>query len=137
MLLVKWEMAARARNWASAMAIAKALIVTLPDEAVGWIYHGFAEQQMGLVAEARQTLLAAARKFPNDCRIAYNLACYAAQLGDIAGAWNWLDRALEIGDAAVIQSRAAEEPSLKPLWQQCSSEDAKIQDKKTEAPSQG
>ena len=115
-LLVQWELAARARNWPSAMALAKAIIFRFPNEAIGWIYHAFAQQQMGQVNEARQTLLVAARQFPNDWRIAYNMACYAAQLGDIAGAWNWFDRALEIGDPHAIQSCAKEEPSLRPLW---------------------
>ena len=125
MLLVRWEMAARAQSWATAMGIAKAIIVKLPSEPIGWIYHAFAQQQIGHVDEARQTLLAAARKFPNDWRIAYNLACYAAQLGDVAGAWNWFDRALEIGDATIIQACAMEEPSLKPLLQKSESrEDA-------------
>ena len=116
-LLVRWEMAARARSWLSATAVAKAIIAAFPSEPIGWIYHGFAEQQMGQVSEARQTLLVAARKFPNDWRIAYNLACYAAQLGDIGGAWNWLDRALEMGDASIIEACATQEPSLKTLWQ--------------------
>jgi predicted Zn-dependent protease len=115
MLLVRWEIASRARDWSSALAIAKALIAALPVEPIGWIYHAFAEHQMGHLQEARQTLLAGFRKFPKDWRIAYNLACYTAQLGDVAGAWNWLDSALSLGDAAVIKSLAAKEQSLKPL----------------------
>ena len=116
-LLVRWEIAVRAMNWALAIDIAKALIVALPTEPIGWIYHAFAEQQMGLILEARRTLLAGARKLPADWRIAYNIACYNAQLGDVAGAWNWLERAFELGDATIIKPLAAEEPSLKPLWQ--------------------
>ncbi len=117
MLLVRWEIAVRARDWSSALAVAKALIAALPAEPIGWIYHAFAEQQLGQLPEARQTLLAAARKFPKDWRLAYNLACYTAQLGDVAGAWNWLENAFELGDAVIIKSLAAEEQSLKPLWE--------------------
>ncbi len=115
MLLVRWEIAVRARDWSSAGVIASDLIVALPGEPIGWIYHAFAQQQLGLLQEARRILLAGARKFPKDWRIAYNLACSNAQLGDVAGAWTWLERAFEIGDAAIIKPLAAEEPSLKPL----------------------
>ena len=114
-LLVRWEMATRARDWTAAIAIAKGLIAVLPTEPIGWIYHGFAQQQMRQLQEARQTLFVAARKFPNDWRIAYNLACYTAEVGDLAGAQNWLDRALEVGDPAVIEACAAKERSLKAL----------------------
>ena len=117
MLLVRWEIAFRARDWSSASVIAADVMDALPAEPIGWIYRAFAQQQMGQLAEARQTLLAGARRFPNDWRIAYNLACYNAQVGDIAGAWNWLERAAELGDAAIIKSCAASEPSLKPLWE--------------------
>ena len=101
-LLVRWEIAVRARDWSSAGAIAKALIVAQPAEPIGWIYHAFAQQQSGLIQEARQSLLTAAKRFPNDWRIVYNLACYTAQLGDLTGAWNWVKRAFELGGAAVI-----------------------------------
>jgi Flp pilus assembly protein TadD len=116
-LLVRWEIALRACDWSSAVAIAKALIAAMPAEPIGWIYHAFAQQQLGQLHEARQCLLAAARKFPTDWRLAYNLACYTAQLGDVAGAWNWLENAFELGDAAIIKSLAAEEESLMPLWE--------------------
>jgi Flp pilus assembly protein TadD len=116
-LLVRWELAVRAADWSSALALAKALIAALPAEPIGWLYHALAQQQVRQLPEARETLLAAARKFPTDWRIAYNLACCAAQWGDVAGAWNWLERAVELGDAAVIRSLAAEEPSLKQLWE--------------------
>ena len=112
LLLVRWEMASRARNWPAALPVAKGLIGALPSEPIGWIYHGFAEQQMGRLIEARQTLIVAARRFPSDWRIAYNLACYSADLGDIAGAQNWLDRAKEIGDRQTVESCAASEESL-------------------------
>ena len=114
-LLVRWEMASRSRNWSAAVGIAKSLIVALPNEPIGWIYHGFAQHQMEQLEEARETLLAAARKFPNDWRIAYNLACYSAELGDIAGAQNWLDRAIEVGDESIVRCCAANEWSLRAL----------------------
>jgi predicted Zn-dependent protease len=120
-LLARWEIAVRAKDWSAASGIAKAVMAALPSEPLGWIYHGFAQHQLGQSQEARQTLLAAARKFPNDWRIAFNIACYTAQLGDAAGAWNWLDRAMELGDGAALKQLAVADPNLKPLWEKSQS----------------
>ena len=114
-LLVRWEIASRSRDWPAAITLAKALMITLPDEPVGWIYQALAQHGMGQVEEARETLLTAAREFPNDWQVAYNLACYSAELGDVAGAQNWLDRAIEVGDAAIVRCCAANEWSLRSL----------------------
>ena len=115
-LLAHWEIHVRKRQWPSACNTAQALIAALPAEAIGWIYRSFAMQQMGRVHEAREGLLPATRRFPNDWRIAYNLASYASQLGDRASAWNWLDRAIELGDADAVKSAALDDPSFRPLW---------------------
>ena len=90
-------------------------MAALPEEPIGWIYHSFALSQLGQLEESRMHLLTAARKFPADWRIAYNLACLTAQRGDLAGAWNWLDESIQLGDAAAIRSLASSEPSLTAL----------------------
>ncbi len=117
LLLVQWEIHFRNGHWLSACEIAEALVAALPGEPIGWVYRSFALHKLGRVHEARQHLLAAARRFPADWRIAYNLACYACQLGDIAGAWNWLDRAIQLGDADAVKSLALDEAAFHPLWQ--------------------
>jgi tetratricopeptide (TPR) repeat protein len=114
-LLAHWEIYFRADDWEAARVIAEALIVHLPDEPIGWIYRSFALQQMKRIEEAKNTLMPAARRFSEDWRIAYNLACYSAQLGDVPGAWNWLDRAIEIGDVEQIKVEALAEPALERL----------------------
>ena len=114
-LLARWEIAKCSRDWPAAITLAKALMITLPDEPVGWIYQGVAQHATGQVEEARETLLTAAREFPNDWQVAYNLACYSAELGDVAGAQNWLDRAMEVGDPAIVRCCATNEWSLRSL----------------------
>jgi len=115
-LLAHWELYSRAQQWRPALATSQALIEAWPDEPIGWIYQSFALHQLGYIHEAYRKLLPGARKFPNDWRIAYNLACYACQLGDKAGAWNWLDTAIETGDADIIKSSVLDDPNFKPLW---------------------
>jgi Flp pilus assembly protein TadD len=119
-LLVQWEIHSRNGQWQAALNIAEALVAALPGEPIGWIYRSFALHKLGRVEEARQQLLTGARRFPADWRIAYNLACYVCQLGDFAGALNWLDRAMELGDADVLKSLALDEPAFQPLWQRAS-----------------
>jgi tetratricopeptide (TPR) repeat protein len=114
-LLAHWEIYFRAGDWEAARAVAEALVLHLPDEPIGWIYRSFALQQMRRTEEAKDHLIPAARKFSEDWRIAYNLACYCSQLGDVASAWNWLDRAIEIGDVEQIKIEALSEPALEPL----------------------
>ena len=116
-LLVHWETHLRRGQWSAASNTALALIAAMPGEPIGWIYRSFALQQLGLVREALENLLTAARRFPSDWRIAFNLATYASQLGDRAGAWNWLDRAIELGDPETVKALALESPNLQPIAQ--------------------
>ena len=115
-LLVHWEIYFRADNWQAAHHVAEALILDMPDEPIGWIYRSFALKQMKQTDEAANQLLPAAERFSDDWRISYNLACYHAELGDLASAWHWLDHAIEIGDVEQIKQEALSEPALEPLW---------------------
>ena len=107
----------RSGQWEAALAVAESLVELLPAEPIGWIYRSFALQQLGRLGEAAALLLTGAKRFPNDWRIAYNLGCYLSQLGDRAGAWNWLDRAIELGGEVEVQSIALDDPHFKPLWE--------------------
>jgi tetratricopeptide (TPR) repeat protein len=117
-LLVHWETHTRNRNWTAANNTALGIMNAMPAEPIGWIYRSFALCQLGRIAEAHENLLDAARRFPNDWRIPYNLASYTSKLGDRAGAWNWLDRAIELGDADAIKSLALEDPIFRSFWQE-------------------
>src|SRR5690349_25152368 len=66
MLLVRWEIAVRARAWWSAAAISQELIALLPAEPIGWIYHAFSQQQRGRLPEVRRILLTGDVKLPTD-----------------------------------------------------------------------
>jgi tetratricopeptide (TPR) repeat protein len=116
-LLVHWEIYTRGHNWAAANNTALAIMNAMAAEPIGWIYRSFALHQLGRLSEAYANLLAASKRFPTDWRIPYNLASYASKLGDRAGAWNWLDRAIELGDADAIKSLALEDPIFRSFWQ--------------------
>jgi len=61
-------------------------------------------------------LIQAQRTFPKEKIIAYNLACYDCQLGDLDAAKAWLDKACMLGDVHKIKHMALQDPDLKPLW---------------------
>ena len=52
-------------------------MTTIPDEPVGWIHRSYVLHEQKRTREAWDLLLPAAKKFPEDFTIPYNLACYA------------------------------------------------------------
>src|SRR2546425_128141 len=56
------------------------------------------------------------RRFPSQPMIAFNLACYACQLGRLEEAREWLRKAMDLGDEKEIKTRALDDPDLEPLW---------------------
>ena len=95
--------------------------LTAPDRGVwGWVHKasslrrvnggGIEEVQGGALDEA-------AKLFPGDSMIQYNLACYCAQLGQLDAAQEYLDKSYELGDAKQIKLMALDDEDLKPLWE--------------------
>jgi tetratricopeptide (TPR) repeat protein len=67
--------------------------------------------------KAKPVLEEAAKLFPEDGMIQYNLACYCAQLGQLDVAQEYLDKSYELGDAKQIKLMALDDEDLKPLWE--------------------
>ena len=70
----------------------------------------------GGIEKAKPVLLEAAKLFPDDGMIQYNLACYCAQLGQLGAAKEHLGKSDELGDAQKIKLIALDDDDLKPLW---------------------
>lgn len=115
---VRWRIYAAAKQWEPCVDLARALTKLVPDELVGWIHLAFTLHALKRTKEAWETLLPVADKFAGEWLVSYNLACYAATLGDLKSAWNRLERAFEIGDADKIKLKALGDPDLEPLWAQ-------------------
>ena len=67
--------------------------------------------------KAKVVLDEAAKLFPEDDTVQYNLACYCAQLGQLNAAKEHLDKSYELGDAKQIKLIALDDEDLKPLWE--------------------
>lgn len=117
-LCVRWQVYAKAKRWEAAAHIAQALCKMVPDEPFGWIHLAFALHALKRTQEAWNVLLPIADKFPDQYVIRYNLACYAAQLGRLKEALDWLERAIEIADRNEVKLMALHDPDLEPLWKE-------------------
>ncbi len=115
---VRWVVYAEAEKWDGAFEIARFCVEQLPDHTFGWVHQAYALRHMkdaGCKA-AWAALLPAADRFPTDPTIAFDLACYACQLGKLTEARDWLSKAIELGDEKEIKARALDDPDLEPLW---------------------
>lgn len=116
-LLVRWEICAQQQLWEGARVIAHGMVVLAPTEPSGWINRSVALHALKRTPEAWQSLLPAVDRFPNNPLVAYNLACYAAQLGKFDEANQWLDKAVSLDQDKRLKFMATKDPDLQPLWE--------------------
>jgi len=117
-LEVRWSLLPEERNWPEALQAARDLVQEAPERAVGWIFQAYALRRLpdGGLQAAWDALLPAFERFPSQTIIAFNLSCYACQMGQVEAARIWLGRAAAIGGKSAIRQMALAEPDLEPLW---------------------
>jgi len=117
-LEVRWSISAHERQWSDALQIACVELTLAPDDAAGWLHRAYALRRVsaGGLSQAWDALLPAAKKFPSEPVIAYNLSCYACQLRQLDIARHWLQRAVMAGKKEVIKKMALADEDLQPLW---------------------
>ena len=120
-LLMRWEIYAKAKKWEMAVEVGRALSEMLPDNSWGFIHYAYSLHELKRTNEAWGVLIPVADKFPDVFRISYNLACYCCQLGDLNDSMQWLKKAISIAGKKDIRLMALDDPDLKPLWEQIGS----------------
>ena len=118
-LELEWGIHAERRDWIAAAAAAQRLVDLAPQCSFGWIHRAYAarRQEGGGLHRAWDLLLPALDRFPKDPTVAYNLACYAAQLGRPDEAWALFQRTLASApEPAKYLCLALTDDDLKPLW---------------------
>jgi Flp pilus assembly protein TadD len=100
------------------VVVGELLVGLYPERADGWLHRAYALRRAtnGGLTRARESLLPAADQFPDEPVIPYNVACYAAQLGELDEARTWLRRAFAVGRFETIQTMALSDADLTPLW---------------------
>lgn len=102
-----------AQRWPSVERIARKLVKQEPGEAGWWIMLAFATRRIRSIEAARTILLKAEALHGKEPTIQFNLACYAAQLGDIGEARIRLARA--IAREPHFAELAKSDPDLEPM----------------------
>lgn len=118
-LELEWGIHAERRDWTAAAATAQQLMDLAPECPFGWVHRAYAarRQEGGGLSHAWRLLRPALDRFPKDPTVAYNLACYAAQLGREEESWTLFQRALAIASKpAEYLCLALTDEDLKPLW---------------------
>jgi len=117
-LAIRYDICAKAGKWDAAAEIARTLTQLEPHRPGMWVSLAYAVRRKtgGGIPQARAILVQARRAFPKEQVIAYNLACYECQLGDLNAARSWLEKACTLGNANKVKLMALDDPDLKPLW---------------------
>lgn len=121
-LQISWAIHAAREDWTTARDVADTLVERAPGLEAGWIHRAYATRRMpgGTIESAWLSLYPAAKLFPDETIIPYNLACYECQLGHLAEAKTWLQRALRIPkgeqESKIIRKMAQADTDLEPLW---------------------
>ena len=115
-LVIRFQVFVQAKQWDRAYEVADTLVQALSESGFGWLRRSQALHFMNRTQEAWEQLLPAHKKFPDNPFIAYDLACYACQLGHLQRALPWLARAFAGGEAQRLKLLTLEDPDLEPLW---------------------
>lgn len=118
-LELEWGIHAERQDWPAAKRAAEEVLALAPGREFGWVHRSYALRRMpgGSVAAAWDALHPALERFPRSQIVAYNLACYAAQLGRPEEAWELFQRALAVAkDPREILCLALTDSDLEPLW---------------------
>jgi tetratricopeptide (TPR) repeat protein len=117
-LLTEYDVAAAAKDWGHAADVADMMVDVIRDQPAIWLSLAYAVRRKpgGGIEQARAILTRAERLFPAQAMVAYNLACYECQLGNLDRARDWLDKAMARGDAREIKALALKDADLETLW---------------------
>jgi tetratricopeptide (TPR) repeat protein len=116
-LEVRYEILAKAGQWELAADTALTWINKAPEERGAWIKQAYAVRRKpgGGIVLAKGILTAAQQRFPQEPLIAYNLACYECQLGNLPQARDWLRQAFKWGNVRHLKQMCVQDSDLEPL----------------------
>ena len=101
-------------SWQLLREVSGFLAKQWPEDSQHWIWLGYATRRCRSIGEAELILLDALRFHESQAMIHFNLACYAAQTGNLEEARARLARAITLNTD--IRLMALEDQDLEPLW---------------------
>jgi len=117
-LEVRWLILADLSEWDRALEVSSKLVQAASDRASSWLHHAYATRRAtdGGLLKAFNILAPVASQFPKVSTIPYNLACYTCQLErGAAETLDWLERALQVGNAKEMLEMALNDADLRPV----------------------
>lgn len=116
-LEMRWMICEATNDWPGALAAAVEMIRLDLRNPAGWLHQAYALRrvEVGGLKNAFKSLAAASQLFPDEPLIAYNLACYQTQLGQLDEAWNWVLKAKSLLGKKKFLKLAMTDPDLEPL----------------------
>lgn len=116
-LEMRWMICEATQDWAGALAAAVEMIRLNLRNPAGWLHQAYALRRVeaGGLKHALKTLEAASHLFPDEPLIAYNLACYQTQIGQLDEAWEWILKAKKLLGKKKFLKLAMTDPDLDPL----------------------
>jgi lipopolysaccharide biosynthesis regulator YciM len=113
-VLATWlEVYQRWQKWSEASSVAMRLAETEPGEANWMVALAYAIRRSQGLIFAQEILVQAEEKFPACATIHFNLACYAAQLGNLGEARLRLARAIQLDQGFAALAKV--DPDLEPI----------------------
>jgi predicted Zn-dependent protease len=109
------------QQWGKAVKLATSLRDQQPREPGHWVHLAYSTRRASGIEPAREILLEARQRFPEEPIIPYNLACYECQLGHKTEALR------RLGEAATLEpgwrALAREDEDLKAIWDELDREE--------------
>ncbi len=101
------------KDWVPMLLTSERLTAMQPEQSQWPLSLAYATRRCRSLEAAREILLGALDRHPEESTIRYNLACYEAQLGNLAAARAYLARAIEMN--AAHRPMALGDPDLSSL----------------------
>ncbi len=117
-LLIRWKVFARMKNWGRSLDIARAFVRISPEKPTGWICLAYSLYNTQQTTDAWVHLLNAEKRFPTISAIPYFLACLACQMGKTTEAAKWLAHWNNMVRDSDLKDTARKDPRLQNVWQE-------------------
>ena len=102
------------KRWEDGAILGSSLFKLWPEECEHYVRTAFCLHEMKQTKEARKTLLGAPEALRDQAVYYYNMACYEAQLGNLAEARRYLDICFEMDKN--YRAESLDDLDLAPLW---------------------
>jgi hypothetical protein len=116
-LIVRWKIFTRSKNWESSLDVARSMVKFAPERPSSWICLSYSLCNSDQNHEAWQHLVKAADRFPEVSAIPYFLARLACKVGNLKEATRWLNTWNKMVDQDDLKASAKRDPKLELLWE--------------------